>query len=54
MSLVLASSSSSSGPEAVDSSGTKLENSQDSVQEVDVWVVSLLSRLKLPSPSHIV
>ena len=42
--------SSSSGPAAVDSSGSEPEDYQEPGQEVDVHVVSLLSRLK--SPRH--
>ena len=38
--------SSSSGPAAVNSSGSEPEDSQEPGQEVDVRVVSLLSRLK--------
>ena len=38
--------SSSSGPAAVDSSGSEPEDSQEPGQVVDVQVVSLLSRLK--------
>ena len=45
------STSSSSGPAAVDSSGREPEDSQEPSQEVDVRVVSLLSRLKSPRPS---
>ena len=45
------STSSSSGPAAVDSSGSKPEDSQQPGQEVDIQVVSLLNRLKLPRPS---
>ena len=43
--------SSNSGPSAVDSSGSEPEDSQEPGQEVDVRVISLLSRLKSPSPS---
>ena len=43
--------SSSSGPAAVDSSGSKPEDSQEPGQEVDIQVVSLLSRIKSPRPS---
>ena len=45
------STSSSSGPAAVDSSGSELEDSQEPGQEVDVRIVSLLSWLKPPRPS---
>ena len=45
------SSSSSSGPAAIDSSGSEPEHSQEPSQEIDVRVVSLLSRLKSPRPS---
>ena len=46
------STSSSCGPAAVDSSRSKLEDSQEPGQEVDVRVVSLLNRLKSPRPSN--
>ena len=45
------STSSSSGPAVVDSSGSEPEDSQEPGQEVDVRVVSLLSKLKSPRPS---
>ena len=45
------STSSSSSPAAVDSSRSEPEDSQEPSQEVDVRVVSLLSRLKSPRPS---
>ena len=48
------STSSSSGPAAVDSSGSERKDSQEPGQEVEVEVVSLLSRLKLPRPSDFV
>ena len=40
------STSSSSGPAAVDSSGNEPEDSPEPGQEVDIRVISLLSRLK--------
>ena len=43
--------SSGSGPAAVDSPGSEPEDSQEPGQEVDVRVISLLSRLKSPRPS---
>ena len=45
------STSGSSGPAAVNSFGSEPEDSQEPGQEVDVQVVSLLSRLKSPRPS---
>ena len=45
------STSSSSDPAAVNSSGSEPKDSQEPSQEVDVRVVSLLSRLKSPRPS---
>ena len=48
------STSSSSGPAVVDSSGSELEDSQEPGQEVNVRVVSLLSKLKSPRPSDFV
>ena len=45
------STSSSSGPAAVDSSRSEPGDSQEPGQEVDVRVASLLTRLKLPRPS---
>ena len=45
------STSSSSGPAAVDSPRSEPEDSQEPGQEVNIQVVSLLSRLKLPRPS---
>ena len=44
------STSSSSGPAAVDSSGSEPEDSQETGEEINVRVVSLLSKLKSPSP----
>ena len=49
----LSSSSSSSGPVAVDSSESVPEDSQELGQEVYIRVVSLLSRLKSPKPSDL-
>ena len=48
------SASSKSGPAAVDSSGNEPEDSQEPGQNVDVQVVSMLSRLKSPRPSDFV
>ena len=47
------SASSSSVPAAVDSLGSKPEDPQEPTQQVDVRVVSLLSRVKSPRPSDL-